>query len=375
MSINSVTDILEAETCTSPEFSKENPENVRVFKDHNGTQVDINKSLSSHAYEETLKIFESCRDVFASNIIEIQKARILPAVIQLTDEEPVNDPPYNLPSTERKQLKDIIDDHKSADIVSDTMSLYASPAFLVKKRSDVPNSQLNAKDKRLVVNYKKLNLKVIPDRYPLPRIDNILTELRGKKYFSRFDFLQGFYQQELSIKSQAYSASTTPHGLFQLKRQPLGIKNGSSSFSRALNRVFADLLWYGVIIYDDDLIIYSDSEAEHLRLLKIVFQRLKEHNLRLKTQKCKVFYNYIDILGFYISENTMSPSEKNLEPILKAKPPKSLKELHSFLGSCTFYRSFIYGFAKICAPLYNLLKLENQPFQLTSEAENAFKTL
>ena len=88
------------------------------------------------------------------------------------------------------------------DIVSDSMSPYASPAFPVKKKSDVSNSQLTAKDKRLVVNYKKLNLKVVPDKYPVPRIDNIFTELRGKKYFSRFDFLQGFYQQELSVKSQ-----------------------------------------------------------------------------------------------------------------------------------------------------------------------------
>ena len=122
---------------------------------------------------------------------------------------------------------------------------------------------MTAADKRLVVNYRKLNEKVIPDRYPLPRIDNLINELRGHKFYSEIDFIQGFFQQELSKKSRHYSAFTTPQGLFQFKRQPMGIRNGSSSFSRALNRVFADLIWHGVVIYVDNLYIYSNSETEH----------------------------------------------------------------------------------------------------------------
>lgn len=346
--------------------------------DIHGTPIKISNNLDPAMQDILKSLFSKHKDVFASSAIDLKKAKILPAVIKLSDDEPVHSPPFNLSSLERSHLNDVISDFLKIGVIEESQSPYASPAFLVKKphlQKDV--SELTPSDKRLVVDYRKLNKKVIPDRYPLPRIDNILSELRGHRYYSQIDFLQGFYQQELTLKSRPCTALTTPQGLFQFTRQPMGIRNGTSSFSRAINRVFADLLYHGVVIYVDNLYIYSDTLEEHLRLLNIVFERLSHHLLRIKTEKCSFFDTSIDLLGFHISETTFSPSKSNLSAILRSPPPTSYKQLRSFLGSCTFYRNFVFHFSKTCAPLYEILKQEskNSPFIWTPAAQEAFTSL
>ena len=346
--------------------------------DTDGTKINVNPDLPPNISTQVKNILLKNIEVFASSQVQLKKARIMPAEIILTDTIPVHSPPFHLSPVEDEQLSEIIEQLKSIGVCSDSTSPYASPAFLVKKENVTKtlSTSLSTSDKRLVVDYRKLNLKVVPDKYPLPRIDTLITELRQNRYFSKFDFLSGFFQQELSKNSRKCTAFTTSRGLFEFNRQPMGIKNGSSSFSRALNRVFADLLYHGVIIFVDDLIIYSKDLETHLRLLNIVFERLKKHFLRLKTIKSQICCNSIDILGFVISHDSIAPSHKNLEPILKAKPPSSLKELRSFIGSCTFYRKFIHNFSKICSPLYDLLQTETEKsFQLTPDALHAFKTL
>lgn len=352
------------------------PENLLPV-DKSGTQIFINRSIPPLVFNQVKEIIQNNIEVFASSQIEIHKARLMPAEINLTDNIPVHSPPFHMSPMEDEQLHEFIGQLKQAGIVRDSTSPYASPAFLVTKPG-VPkkSTNLSLSDKRFVVDYRRLNAKVIPDRYPLPRIESLITELRQFKYFSKFDFLSGFFQQELSEKSRKCSAFTTSRGLFEFNRQPMGIKNGSSSFSRALNKVFADLLYHGVIIFIDDLIVYSKDYETHVKLLNIVFERLKKHFLRLKTSKSQVCCESIDILGYLISHKCIAPSTKNLIPILNAQPPKSLKELRSFLGSCSFYRKFIHNFAKICSPLYDLLKISSdKQFTLTPAAKSAFKTL
>ena len=354
-----------------------NPEN-KLPTDSSGTPISIDRSLPVPIFQKIKNILENSKEVFASKNIELKKARILPAEINLTDDIPVHSPPFHLSPIEDEQIHEIISELKSIDVIGDSTSPYASPAFLVVKPGVDKNvsTKLSAADKRLVVDFRKINKKVIPDRYPLPRIDSLVTELRKHKYFSKFDFLSGFFQQELSVKSRKCSAFTTNRGLFEFHRQPMGMRNGTSSFSRALNQVFADLLYHGVMIFVDDLIIYSNTLEDHLKLLSIVFDRLKKHCLRLKSIKSKICFQSIDILGFHIEQNCITPSQKNLEPIMKSKTPSTLKELRSFLGSCTFFRKFIHNFAKICSPLYDLVREStDHSFEWNPQADAAFKRL
>ncbi len=172
---------------------------------------------------------------------------------------------------------------------------------------------------RTCIDYRKLNEALIPDSYPMPRIDEILDKLKGAKYFSKIDLTEGFYQVSLNERSAEMTGFATRSRYWRWRVLPMGLKVSPGKFQRRMDKVFGSLKWNGVMGYIDDFIIYSNTFEEHMELLKRVFEKLKDHGIFAKISKCQFGLEEIEFLGHVVSKEGMKANGKKVKAIRDGK--------------------------------------------------------
>ena len=231
------------------------------------------------------------------------------------------------------------------------------------------------------INFRKLNSLTVKDSHPLPRICETLESLAGAAHFSMFNMNFGFWQVPMAEESKQYTAFTLGSmGLYECESMPFGLCNTPPTFQRLMQNCLGKLNLTYCLIYLDDVIVFSDMPDEHLRRMRVVFDRLRKHGLKLKPSKCEVFKLEINYLAHHVSRKGVLPSKKNLESIAQCPPPDTYTKVKSFVGLVGHYRHFIKGFAKIAAPLYDLTSGNNKDkkseyVDLSPEAREAFNHL
>ena len=231
------------------------------------------------------------------------------------------------------------------------------------------------------IDFQKLNSLIVKDSHPLPRICETLESLTGAAHFSTFDMNSGFWQVPMAKESKQYTAFTLGSmGLYECESMPFWLCNASPTFQRIMQNCLGELKLTYCLIYLDDVIVFSDMPDEHLQRMRVVFNRLREHCLKLKPSKCEVFKSEINYLAHHVSWKGVLPSKKNLESIAQCPPLDTYTKVKSFVGLVGHYRRFIKGFAKIAAPLYNLTSGDNKDkksehVDLSPEAREAFDHL
>ncbi len=224
---------------------------------------------------------------------------------------------------------------------------------------------------RLVGNYKMTtNKHMIDDRYPLPLIEEMFAELNGGKVFSKIDMRQAYNQIELTEDSKALLTWNTQRGLYRPNRLMFGIKVATSKFQRIMENIFRGLK--GVVIWLDDCLVASESHEKHYETLREVFRRMHEANITVNREKCDLFRNSIEFLGYKVSAEGFRKTEDKIIAIKDAPRPKNISEVRSLVGLIQFYSKFLPKLAQTLAPLYNLLK-KNVKFKWTQECETAFE--
>ena len=219
------------------------------------------------------------------------------------------------------------------------------------------------------------------DSHPLPRICETLDSLVGSAYYSMFDLTSGFWQVPIDEESKQFTAFTLGSmGLFKCERMPFGLCNAPATFQRLMQNCLGKLNLAYCLIYLDDVIIYSRMPEEHLQRMCVVFDHLWMHGLKLKPSKCDLFKTEINYLAHHVSKAGVLPSKKNLVSIVECLTPMTYTGIKSLVGLVGHYRHFIRGFAKIAAPLYDLIIGDNcgkkkEPVELTLEVEEAFRVL
>ncbi len=287
--------------------------------------------------------------------------------IELTspNNRPISNAPGRPSQEEREIIRKQISEMLHNGIIKESRSPWSSRIVLIKKKDGKP---------RFCIDYRKLNSITKSDVYPLPRIDDSLAALQKGKFFSTLDMFAGYWQIPMHEKSKEMTAFVSESGLYQFEVMPFGLKTAGATFQRFMDAVLAGLKWKSLLVYLDDIVIFSRTFEEHMKDLSEVFQRLRASGLQLNRSKCHFLKEEFTYLGHIVSEEGIRPDPKKIEAILKMPTPTNQTTTRSLLGSCSYFRKFIPNFAKISAPLYELTK-ENHRFQWNNEANAALETI
>lgn len=271
---------------------------------------------------------------------------------------------YRRSVLENKAITEEVEKMLKKGVIKPRKSDWCSPVVLIKK----PDGSC-----RFCIDYRGLNKLTIKDKYPIPRILELLDQLQGSHYFSTIDLKSGYWQLPLAEEDQKKTAFTANGRLYEFTCLPFGVANGPSNFMRFMHTVLKGLP--RCMVYLDDVILHSRSKEEHLEdLHRVLEQRLQSCNLKISMKKCQFFKHEVKFLEFLVSGNGIRSNPENTKVIKTWPVPTGTKALMRFLGFCVFYHKFIKDLSITAKPLYNLLK-KDVSFRWTEQAQKAFDTL
>ncbi len=291
------------------------------------------------------------QDIFRTEGDPTFSCPLFEQAIPLSDDIPVNQKQYPLPRAAREALKERVDEFLDAQIIQPSNSGYNSPVWMVPKKE--PGKW------RLCIDFRALNKKIIHDPFPLPRIEETLEEFRGAEFISSADLFWGFYHVKVKPEDTHKLAFSTNEGRYEFTQLPMGLKIAPAVFQRMMNMVFSDHIGKFMLVYMDDLIVYSPTAEKHLEHLEKLFSRMRHAGLRFKIDKCQFFKKQVKFLGFLISNKGISLDPGKVKVVTNfPKPDKDVGELQSFLGMVGYFKRHIPNYAKIAKPLFDMLRGE-----------------
>jgi hypothetical protein len=275
-----------------------------------------------------------------------------------------------VPPTLYPELRGLLKSMLDSGVIQESSSPWAAAVVLVKKKDG---------SLRFCVDYRRLNAVTHKDSFPLPRIEESLTGLHQAEWYSTLDLASGYWQVGVAPPDQEKTAFVTPLGLYEFSRMPFGLCNAPATFQRLMQRCLGDKVHDHLLIYLDDVIIYSPDFETHLRHLEQVFERLQSHGLKLQPKKCQFFQRQVLYLGHVVSGQGVATDQEKTRAVQDWPVPTTVKQVRSFLGFVGYYRRFIASFSKLAAPLNRLLQgtasRSSAPVTWTAECQTAFEFL
>ena len=268
---------------------------------------------------------------------------------------------------EAKWIKDML----ANGHITPSQSEYAAPHFYVDKPDSATTGEYRA-----VTDYRLLNEQTVKNRYPLPRADQLFDKLAHAKYFSKIDLRTGFYQILIAEEDRHKTAFVTGQGQFEYTVLPMGLCNSPGVFMALMNDTFRAYLDQFVLVFLDDIIVYSNTLEEHERHLRLALQRLREQRLYAKLSKSALCQTEVEFLGHYVGRDGLRVMEDKIEAVRDWPVPTSMRELRAFLGLAGYYRRFVKGFSEIALPLTELTRnAAHQRLQWGARQQLAFVEL
>jgi len=212
------------------------------------------------------------------------------------------------------------------------------------------------------VDYRQLNKLTILNKYPLSLISELRDQVAGTKIFTKLDLKDGYYLIRIKKGDEWKTPFRTGYGQYEYKVMPFELVNAPATFQCMINKILCEFLDQGVVVYLDDILIYSKTHAEHVTMVKKVLSRLMEHQLAISIKKSEFHVKAVEFLGYIVATEQVTMSTRKVDSIRKWKPPRSVKEVQTFLSFANFYRRLIEDFSKICKPITETLKEDKQKF-------------
>lgn len=263
--------------------------------------------------------------------------------------EPIMVQLYKLGEKKEEAASEIVKKYLKEGTIRPSESPWRSPVIVVPKKDG---------GNRLCIDYRRLNDITIKDAYPMPRVDEFIDALEGAGYFTKLDAESGYHQIDMTPKDIEKTAFACREGLFEFTKMPFGLVNGPATFQRTMNNILKKFLFKFVVVYMDDILIYSKTREDHKRHVRLVLERLKEGGLKLNQSKCEYGKRELKILGHVISKDGVRIDEDRIKSIEKLPVPNNKKKLQSMLGLYNYCARFIKDSYKIVGPLYKIIKLK-----------------
>ncbi|KAK4700362.1 hypothetical protein P7C70_g5887, partial [Phenoliferia sp. Uapishka_3] len=272
---------------------------------------------------------------------------------------------YPLSATELESLRKYLDENLNRGFIRPSSSPVAAPILFVKKKDG---------SLRLCVDFRNLNSVTIKNKYPVPLVGETLDRLGKAKFFTAFDLRNGYHHIRIAEGEEWKTAFHTRYGHFEYQVMPFGLTNAPASFQGFMNDVFSPFLDRFVVVYIDDILVYSNTLEEHKIHVRQVLNKTRENGLFANAKKCSFHRSETEYLGYIVSPQGVTMNPKKVECIRNWPVPRSVKDVQSFLGFANFYRRFIRGFSAITSPLSRLTK-KGVAFHMTPNALEAFEAL
>ena len=278
---------------------------------------------------------------------------------------PISRVPYRMDPTELKELKTQLQELLDKGFVLPSVSPWGALVLFVKKKVGTL---------RMCIDYRQINKVTVKNKYPLPRIEDLFDQLRGASVFSKIDLRSGYYQLRVKEVDVPKTAFRTRYGHYEFLVMPFGLTNAPAAFMDLMNSVFRPYLDQFVVVFIDDILVYSKDAQEHEHHLRIVLQTLRENKLFAKLSKCDFWLKEVSFLGHIVSAAGIRVDPVKIEAIVNWKPPRNVTKLRSFLGLAGYYRRFVQGFSVIASSLTRLLR-KGVKFDWDDKCQSSFEKL
>ncbi|KAL4023009.1 hypothetical protein IC575_016756 [Cucumis melo] len=305
-------------------------------------------------------------DVFPDDLSGLPPDREIEFTIELLPgTAPISQAPYRMAPSELKELKMQLQELVDKGYIRPSVSPWGAPVLFVKKKDGTL---------RLCIDYRQLNKVTIRNKYPLPHIDDLFDQLRGAALFSKIDLRSGYHQLKVRESDIAKTAFRRRYGHYEFRVMSFGLTNAPAVFMDLMNRIFHRYLDQFVIVFIDDILVYSVDRESHEEHLRIVLQTLREKQLYAKFSKCEFWLEQVVFLGRVVSAKGVSVDPQKVEAIVNWERPISATKVRSFLGLAGYYRRFIEDFSRLALSLTALTR-KNVKFEWSDKCEQSFQEL
>eukprot|EP00253_Pinus_taeda_P006753 PITA_06753 len=329
-------------------------------------QVGYADSKDKTAILNNIPVIQEFTDVFPEEIPGLPPKRNIDFTIELVPgATPISRAPYRMSVPELTELKMQLQELLDKNYIRPSVSPWGAPVLFVKNKDGTF---------RMCIDYRQLNKLTMKNKYPLPRIDELFDQVKGATVFSKIDLRSGYHQIRIKDEDIAKTAFRTRYGHYEFVVLSFWLTNAPATFMCLMNSIFHQYLDRFVLIFIDDILVYSRTMEEHQEHLRKVLQTLREHQLYAKFSKCDFFKEEIQYLGHVITKEGIAVDPEKIKAIMDWPVPKDVADVRSFMGLAGYYRRFVEGFSKVAFPITSLQK-KGKTFHWTPNCQKSFEQL